>query len=224
MQWKWYKIVAIVAIIYVIIAGLLIDVPELPILYESIRNLFFHVPLWMSMTLIFLVSVYYSIKYLKTNDINYDRIASECVNVGIVFGILGFLTGMQWAKVTWRAWMPPDIKVYAAAVSMLIYLAYNILRSSIDNENTKGRVAAVFNIFACVSMIALIYVLPRMTDSLHPGNGGNPGFSTYDTDSNLKLVFYPAIIGWSAFGFWMINIRIRISALNRRVFIKKQES
>lgn len=224
MQWKWYKIVAIIVLFYVFVAGLLVEVPELPILYESIRNLFFHVALWMAMTLFFMVSLYYSIRYLKSDELKYDIISKECVNVGILFGTLGFLTGMQWAKVTWRAWLPPDIKVYSAAISMLIYLAYNILRSSIDEERSRGKVAAVFNIFACVAMIALIYVLPRITDSLHPGNGGNPGFNTYDSNSSLKLVFYPAVIGWSCLGFWLINIRIRLTNLNRSVFIKKQQS
>ena len=34
-------------------------------------------------------------------------------------------------------------------------------------------------------MIVFIGILPRMTDSLHPGNGGNPGFNSYDLDNHL---------------------------------------
>jgi heme exporter protein C len=53
-------------------------------------------------------------------------------------------------------------------------------------------------------------VLPRLTDSLHPGNGGNPGFNSYDLDSRLRMVFYPAVIGWSLIGFWIADLRIRL--------------
>ena len=55
---------------------------------------------------------------------------------------------------------------------------------------------AIYNIIAFVMMIVFIGVLPRMTDSLHPGNGGNPAFGNYDLDSNMRMVFYPAVIGW----------------------------
>jgi heme exporter protein C len=62
-------------------------------------------------------------------------------------------------------------------------------------------------------MIVLIFVLPRLTDSLHPGNGGNPGFSNYDLDNKMRLVFYPAVIGWILIGTWIVTIRYRIRLL-----------
>jgi heme exporter protein C len=61
-------------------------------------------------------------------------------------------------------------------------------------------------------MIPLIFILPRMVDSLHPGNGGNPAFSNYDLDSRMRLVFYPAVLGWILMGFWL-------SALLRRIML-----
>ena len=61
--------------------------------------------------------------------------------------------------------------------------------------------------------IVFIGVLPRMTDSLHPGNGGNPAFGNYDLDSNMRLVFYPAVIGWILIGSWIAQLRFRIKLL-----------
>ena len=43
---SWWKIVSVLLILYSIIAGFLIQVPALPILHETIRNLFFHVTMW----------------------------------------------------------------------------------------------------------------------------------------------------------------------------------
>jgi len=65
----------------------------------------------------------------------------------------------------------------------------------------------------------LIFVIPRLTDSLHPGNGGNPGFNQYDLDSRLRMVFYPAVIGWVLFGFWLADIGLRMKKLE----IKNEE-
>jgi heme exporter protein C len=71
-----------------------------------------------------------------------------------------------------------------------------------DEEQKRGRVAAVYNIFAFVLLMVFLMVYPRLNkvDSLHPGNGGNPAFSGYDLNSSMRLVFYPAVIGWIIIG------------------------
>ena len=76
---------------------------------------------------------------------------------------------------------------------------------------------------ACASMIIFIYVLPRLkgADSLHPGSGGNPGFNTYDLDSGLRLIFYPAVIAWILFSIWIASLRFRIKKLERLRLINK---
>lgn len=198
---------------YSIIGGLLFEVPELPILNESIRNLYFHVTMWFAMIALFSYGFYSSIRYLATGAEKWDLASVESNNTGVFFGILGLLTGMVWAKYTWGEPWPSDPKLNSAAIAMLVYLAYLVLRGSIDEEQKRGRISAVYNIFAYPIMIALIFVLPRMTDSLHPGNGGNPGFSSYDLDSRLRAVFYPAVLGWILVGVWIMQIRLRVRAL-----------
>ncbi len=209
----WWKIVGVIVIYYVIIYGFLMEVPKLSILNETIRNLFFHVAIWFAMFILLIVSVVYSIKYLKTSKVEVDIKASEFAAMGIVFGLLGVATGSVWAKFTWGDWWVNDPKLNATTIALLIYLAYFVLRSSIENPHQKGRISAVYNVFAFAAAVPLIFILPRLTDSLHPGNGGNPGFSTYDLDNNLRTVFYPAIIGWTLLGIWFASLRIRIKKI-----------
>jgi heme exporter protein C len=97
-----------------------------------------------------------------------------------------------------------------------MYSAYFVLRSSIEDEEKRARISAVYNIFCLPVFIVLIFVLPRLTDSLHPGNGGNPGFNSYDLDSRMRLVFYPAVLGWALIGFWLANLHFRIKLLQQR--------
>lgn len=209
MQKNWWKILASVLILYSVIAGFLFEVPRLPILHESIRNLYFHVPMWFTMIVLYLISVIYSIKYLSSGNEKHDLLAVEMVNTGIVFGFLGLVTGMIWANFTWGSPWPNDPKLNSAAIATLMYMAYIVLRGSMDEEQKRAKISAVYNVFAFPVMLVLLFILPRLTDSLHPGNGGNPGFNSYDLDSQMRLVFYPAVIGWILIGVWIANLRYR---------------
>ena len=70
---NWWKIVCIIFLFLTFTAGFLIRVPYVGNLYESIRNFFFHVPMWFGMILLFLLSVYYAVLYLRNPNIDYDR-------------------------------------------------------------------------------------------------------------------------------------------------------
>ena len=189
------------------------SVPRLDILNETIRNLYFHVPMWFTMLALFAGAFIYSIKYLSTGNLKDDIYAVQFTNTGIFFSILGMLTGMEWAKYTWGSAWSNDPKQLGTAMSMLIYFAYIILRSGIKDDEKKARISAVYNVFSFAMMIPLIFVLPRMVDSLHPGNGGNPAFAKYDLDSDMRMVFYPAVVGWLLLGFWIGTLKIRFEIL-----------
>lgn len=210
LKTSWWKWLTVATLLYVVGYGLVIEVPRQPILNETVRNLFFHVPMWFGMTILLLISMVNSIRYLRTGNPSFDVSASETAKVGIVFGLLGISTGSVWARFTWGAWWTIDPKLNAAAVALLIYFAYLILRRSFDDPQQKGKVSAVYNIFAFFMFNALIYIMPRLTDSLHPGNGGNPGFNIYDSDNSLKGIFYPAVLGWILLGWWIASLYIRL--------------
>lgn len=211
----WWKIACIILLTYTIIAGFVMPSPALPILHESIRNLYFHVPMWFAMTILLFLSLVYSIRFLSSGNLLFDIYATAAARIGLFMGTLGILTGMQWARTTWGAWWTNDPKLMGAAVGLLIYLAYFVLRNSIDDIDRRAKVSAVFNIMAYAIFIPAIFIVPRLTDSLHPGNGGNPGFSAYDLDGNMRLVFYPAVLGWTLLGGWIMSLgaRIRIMEL-----------
>ena len=213
IRMSWWKWMAIVLLIYTVVGGLLFSVPRLPILNETIRVLHFHVPMWFGMIFLLTASMIHAVKHLKSGNMDSDLQSARLAEVGIFFGILGLLTGMLWANFTWGSPWSGDPKQNATAISMLIYLAYFVLRGSISDEQVRARISAVYNIFAFAALIPLLFILPRLADSLHPGNGGNPGFNAYDLDSNLRMVFYPAVIGWALLGFWIATIKIRISRI-----------
>ncbi|HQQ93154.1 MAG TPA: cytochrome c biogenesis protein CcsA [Bacteroidia bacterium] len=216
---NWYKILALFLILYSLVWGLLNRVPRLDILNETIRNVYYHVPIWFAMLFMMAISLVQSIRFLRHSKMQMDRMATNAAQVGLFFCFPGLLTGSLWARFTWGTWWTfQDPKLNGVAISILIYLAYFILRMSVDDELKRARVSAVYNIFAFVMMNVFIMILPRLTDSLHPGNGGNPAFGKYDLDDQMRLVFYPAVIGWVLLSYWIYEIRNRYSFLANKVY------
>lgn len=219
----WWKILGLALVLYSIVAGLLIEVPVLPVIHQTIRNLFYHVPMWFAMFVMLGTSLVYSIKYLSGFKIKNDLYASGAAYTGIFFGILGLLTGMIWAKFTWGDFWTNDPQLNGAAVSMMAYLAYAILRGSIDEAALRARVSAIYNIFAFMLLIIFLGVLPRLAQSsLHPGKGGNS--STMEgLDITMRMVFFPAALGWILIGIWLMQLHVRKTAIMRGVKLKNEE-
>ncbi len=211
MRRNWWKIVCVFLLTGICTIGFIGQVPAKPILNETIRNLYFHVPMWFCMMIFFITSVVYAIKYLRNPKETYNLRSVEFANTGILFGMLGLITGMIWANYTWGAPWSNDPKQIGAAIALLIYLAYLVLRNSIENSEHKARIGAVYNIFAFALLFPTIWIIPRMVESLHPGGQGNPAFSAKDADVHMRMIFWLlAVPAWTLLGLWITNLRIRL--------------
>ena len=188
--------------------------PFQPNIMETIRNLMLHVPMWFTMFLLMGISFAQSIRSLGTSSTaEHDMKALASVKTGMWFGVLGLLTGSLWAKFTWGAWWVDDPQLNGAFVTVMVYAGYLVLRSSVQDEALRTRLSAVYNLFGFCLLVVLLMVLPRLTESLHPGKGGNPAFSSYDLDSALRAVFYPAVLGWMILGTWMYAKTLHLERL-----------
>lgn len=214
---KILKILCVILLVYSVSAGILFDVPRLPILNETIRVLYFHVPMWFTMIFLLFLSSINAYKFISSGDLSYDLKSYNYANIGVFFGVLGIISGMIWAKYTWGTYWTNDPKLNGSAVGLLIYFSYFVLRNSVEDESKKGKISSVYNILAFSMLIPLIFILPRLTDSLHPGNGGNPGFNVYDLNSQLRIVFYPAVIGFILLGIWIADLRFRVLKLKNEL-------
>ncbi len=186
-------------------------------LAETIRNTYYHVPLWFALMIVLAVSMVQAVKYLRTRDPLADQKSFGYASAGIVLGLLGIATGAVWAKHAWGAYWSFDIKQNMTAIALLIYFAYFILRSSLSDRDLAAKFSAVYNIFAFALLVPLLYIIPRMVDSLHPGAGGNPAFGGEDLDNTMRMVFYPAVIGWILMGLWIGQLHGRIRSVTDRI-------
>ncbi|MGI8950329.1 MAG: cytochrome c biogenesis protein CcsA [Chitinophagaceae bacterium] len=220
---SWWKILSFILLMYTCVMGFLVKIPVLDgRLQQSIRNLFFHVPMWFGMMMLLTTSVIYAIKYLRSQNPLHDFYSVEYARTGLVFGALGIITGAIWANYQWGAPWSGDPKQNGAAIWLLIYCAYFILRGSMNDIDKRSRIGAVYNIFAFCMIFPTIWILPRMTESLHPGgegSEGNPGLNPNDTSPQMDMVFWPAVIGWTLLGVWITTLRIRLRIYQENKFI-----
>lgn len=228
-----YKILAVVLLLYAVGYGLIAELPELQGLMQSSRNLFYHVPMWMVVIVMMAISVVHSVKLLRQldPDLNYqgnplltDAKAWSAAHVGILFSVLGLVTGSIWGRVAWKAHMPnDDLSIWwtndpiliCALVALLIYLAYFLLRNSVSDPVQKAKMAGVYNIFAFATLIPLYFIIPKMLPGLHPtadgseAGGGSFVFTSRGIDNSYRMLLYPAMLGFILLGLWVYEIKQR---------------
>ena len=214
----WWKILGIGIMLYVLLQGLTTGIPSVDIIEQSIRNLFYHVPMWMVMMVFLLISCIYGILYLRNKNLKNDMISQAFLEAAMLLGIAGCITGSLWARATWGAYWPNDPKLKGVAVGMLIYAALLVLRAAIEEPKQRAKIGAIYNIFVFPIFIAFIYVMPKLNPGLHPGSGDTVKFVDYNVISkDLRLVFYPAIIGWGIMFGWIAQLRFRFLKLNYKI-------
>ena len=215
--YRWVRGGVVLVLTGVVVAGFVGSIPQLDILEQSARNLYFHVPMWFSLMAATIVSAYHSARYLQSGARIRDLRAREAAWLALLFGGLGIVTGMVWARFTWYegtgVWWNFDPKQSMAAVLLLIYGGYFVLRDAIDTPRTRGRIAAVYNLFAVVTMPFLLYILPRQMPSLHPGGEGSPAFSQTDLAPAMRWVFYPSVLGFLGLAWVLYTQRVRLAQL-----------
>lgn len=186
------------------------------------RNMLFHVPMAMVAFIAFIMAMVNSILYLRKKTADYDRKARAASAAGLLFTILATVTGAIWAKFSWGAFWNWDPRQTSIFILLLIYFAYFILRSLLEeSEDKKARVAAVYNIIAGVSMPFLFFVVPRITQSLHPGGGEteapllNLSGKVY-ADKTLVNLHWLSVLLYTFLYVWMKDLYARVLKVQER--------
>lgn len=199
----------------------------IPSLDERIKIMNFHVPMaWVSV-LAYMVAMVFSLMYLRKRDFRYDLYASSSAALGLIFTILATVTGMLWAKFNWGSFWNWDPRQTSIFVLMLIYAAYFALRSAIDKEDLKAKLSSVYAIIAFVTVPFFVFILPRITEGLHPGSADSgsagplvsskPGM----LDSGLLYGFGMTMAGFTLLYFWLMNLHIRMKSAVYEIMSKR---
>ncbi len=214
------KVILFLLMTFVIIAGIAFPIvegapqhwyqyPIIPGLEEKAKIIFFHVPTAWLAVIAFFMSMFYGIKYLRTENLDNDVKSFTAMQLGMIFCILATVTGSIWAKFTWGAFWHWDPRETSIFILLLIYGSLFALRSAIENENKKARLSAVYSIFAFLTVPFFIFIMPRIMTGLHPGSANDTSSGpvvNFHMDKNMYLVFILSLIAFTILYYWMFRL------------------
>ncbi len=181
---------------------------------DVVRIVFFHVPIAVLSYVVYVVAWVYAFRYLKAPQrLDLDRKSGVAMEIGFLFCILATITGSIFAGAQWGNYWNWDSRETSIVIMLLLYGAYLALRGAIEDPVKRGRLAAVYVLIAIVPATFLIWVAPRITDSLHPQA---VLVRPKNTSMDYKMVLYPAFIGFTMLFIWMFQLRVRLVELTER--------
>jgi heme exporter protein C len=179
------------------------------------RIFYFHVSsAWVGF-FAFFVTLVAGIAYLRTGSRNWDIVALSSVEIGLTFTAMAVITGSIWAKATWNAWWPwqQELRLVLVSVLLLLYLAYLMLRTSIEGEERKARFAAVYGIVAFAS-VPFTFMSIRWWQGLHPVVFERGGMNLTPA---MLATFLFCLLAFTILYFTLLIHRIRLGRLADQV-------
>jgi len=175
---------------------------------EVSRILFFHVPMAWVATLAFLLSMIASSVYLITRKVNADFLAQSSAELGFLFCFLATVTGSIFAKATWGSFWNWDPRETSIVMLLMIYGAYFVLRSAVPDHEKKRVFAGVYSILAFCTVPFLVFIVPRITISLHPEDTLNP--AKPGMDMKTLIFFLGSLCAYTGLFVWMLRLKVRM--------------
>ncbi|MDF1544461.1 MAG: cytochrome c biogenesis protein CcsA [bacterium] len=212
MWWKWSLFVAMGL---VIVFSFTTPAPQQQI-GEASRVFYYHIPQAWICVLAFMMSMIFSIRYLKNRSMEEDDRASDAARLGFIFCILATVTGSIFAKVTWGSFWNWDPRETSIFILLLIYGAYFALRGAIEVEERRAALSAVYSIFAFITVPFLIFVIPRITPSLHPEDSIVDENLKFTMGPVVRTIFFASLALFSVIYFWMFTLARRVRILERK--------
>lgn len=180
---------------------------------------YFHVAsAWVGM-LAFAVAAVFGVLYLIKKDVKYDRVEFAAIEIGIVFALLTIVTGSIWARPIWNAWWTWDPRLTTATIMELVYFAYLMLRSGIEEPERRARFGAVYAIIGFLS-VPLTFFSIRLFRTIHPvviGSNDPGAEGAFDMTPRMLQTFMFSLLTFSVGFITLLWHRVRLGALADRV-------
>ncbi len=184
------------------------------------RIIYFHVPVaWLSM-LAFGVTAIGSVVYLITSKRLWDSLAVSSAELGIVFTLAAMASGSLWAKPAWNTWWTWDPRLTTYTIMFLLYVAYFMLRSAMDDPARRARFAAVYGIFAFLS-VPITFMSIRWWRTIHPVLIDSK--SGFGLSKGMMPVFFLSLIAFTLFYVVLLIYRVRLERSREQVDALKEQ-
>jgi heme exporter protein C len=186
----------------------------------SVQKVFyFHVAAgWVGM-LGFLVAAISGGIYLRTGERKWDIASLASVEIGMAFAFINVVTGAIWARPIWNTWWTWDPRLTTATIMLLIYAAYLMLRSGIEDPDRRARFGAIYAIVGFLS-VPLTFFSARLFRTIHPvviGTNQPGAEGAFDMTPEMLQTFFFSLLTFSVIFLDLLWHRIRLGKLQDKV-------
>jgi heme exporter protein C len=207
-------------IFFVVATGLVfLYAPTEAVMGQVQRVFYFHVAsAWVGM-LGFLIAAVCGGVYLRTGERKWDIASLGAVEIGIVFCLITVVSGSIWARPIWNTWWTWDPRLTTASIMLLIYAAYLMLRSGIEDPDRRARFGAIYAIVGFIS-VPLTFFSARLFRTIHPiviGTNQPGAAGAFDMTSRMKLTFFFGLLTFTILFADLLWHRIRLGWLEDRI-------
>lgn len=151
--------------------------------------------------------------YLWRGKPIWDIIAASSEEVGFTFITMTIITGSIWAKPVWNVWWTWEPRLTTSAILWLIYVAYMMLRQSVDDPIRRARFSAVYGIVGFIS-VPITFMAIRWWRTIHPVILQSEGFSL---SGNMLATLFVSIGAFTLLYASLVNHRVQLSRLEEKV-------
>jgi heme exporter protein C len=180
---------------------------------------YFHVAsAWVGM-LGFLVAAIAGVVYLAKGNRKWDIVGLASVEIGLVFTFIATVTGSIWARPIWNTWWTWDPRLTTTTIMLLIYAAYLMLRSGMEDPDRRARFGAVYAIIGFLS-VPLTFFSARLFRTIHPiviGTNQPGAEGGFDMTGDMRLVFFFALLTFTVIFVDLLWHRVRLGRLQDQV-------
>ncbi len=180
---------------------------------------YFHVAsAWIGM-LSFLVAAVAGVIYLVRKDGKWDVVGLSSVEIGIAFSIITIISGSIWARPIWNTWWTWDPRLTTATIMLLVYAAYMMLRSGIEEPEKRARFGSVYAIIGFIS-VPLTFFSIRLLRTIHPvvvGNSDPGAVGAFDMTPKMTQTFMFGLLTFTFLYASLLWHRVRLGRLSERV-------
>lgn len=181
---------------------------------ETARIVVFHVPCAVLSFIAFLLNAVYSWNYLRSRQALSDVKANAAAELGMLFAVLATITGSLFAHEQWGTAWNWDPRETSIVMLIMVYAAYFVLRGAVEERTRRARLSAAYALLAFPAMVFLIWILPRVVESLHPTN---TLFSRSGLDASYRITLWSFFAGLLAVFVWIFQMRLRLEQLHLRL-------
>lgn len=166
---------------------------------------YFHVPAAVSMYLGAIACFVGSAGYLARGTRNWDALARSGAEVAVLMGMMVLLSGPLWGAKAWGVYWTWDPRLTTSLLSILIYVAYVVLRSFAGDGDAERKFAAALGVLGAANLPIIHYSVQKWGGN-HPkvistGGGGlkHPDMKLALSLGFVAFILLTAVLLWSRY-------------------------